>query len=398
MRVRDIAPVLDRMPLPKTYFRNGQPHYLDPIRECLITVTPEESVRQQVIQFLLRDRNIPAHSICVEKPLSEYGLKSRLRADIAIECYNESDTLAVLCIIECKAPHIPIDDRAYEQATHYADLLDARYVMITNGIACESYCWDEEEETYQELSRLPTYRGMLSAHDQKIPPPPPWRRPSWKRPGNFIEECIEDGTFAEGTDRSKLIPLANLYSALMDDSHSLRPRKYGLFTLLEDYGCRYLRYGNASGRGYCNLYRSFLIETEGGTEFTSIGINAYGDNRTILCIAIDGENGIHHALQLAADTYMDRDGTACTFTHNGSITVGQLGARKRSELRPYVQELYPRIVRKDGYLLGTLHHDRPWYIDDPEIKIFLMNLISYALIRDRFRADVQAQDTYLMKN
>ena len=147
MRVRDIAPVLDRMPLPKTYFRNGQPHYLDPIRERLITVTPEESVRQQVIQFLLRDRNIPAHSICVEKPLSEYGLKSRLRADIAIECYNESDTLAVLCIIECKAPHIPIDDRVYEQATHYADLLDARYVMITNGIAWESYCWDEEEET-----------------------------------------------------------------------------------------------------------------------------------------------------------------------------------------------------------------------------------------------------------
>jgi len=129
----------------------------------------------------------------------------------------------------------------------------------------------------------------------------------------------------------------------------------------------------------------------------SIGINAYGDNRTILCIAIDGENSIHHALQLAADTYMDRDGTTCTFTHNGSITVGQLGARKRSELRPYVQRLYPRIVRKDDYLLGILHHDRPWYIDDPEIKTFLMNLISYALIRDRFRADVQAQDTYLRK-
>ena len=39
--------------LPKVYKRAGKECYLDPIRNKLINVTPEETVRQRVIQFLI---------------------------------------------------------------------------------------------------------------------------------------------------------------------------------------------------------------------------------------------------------------------------------------------------------------------------------------------------------
>jgi len=45
--------------LPPIYERNGRKCYLDPIREKLIYITPEETVRQQVISYLLNKLNIP---------------------------------------------------------------------------------------------------------------------------------------------------------------------------------------------------------------------------------------------------------------------------------------------------------------------------------------------------
>ena len=39
--------------LPKVYKRAGKECYLDPIRNKLIQITPEETVRQRAIQYLL---------------------------------------------------------------------------------------------------------------------------------------------------------------------------------------------------------------------------------------------------------------------------------------------------------------------------------------------------------
>ena len=42
--------------LPEIYTRSGKKCYLDPIRNKLIYVTPEETVRQRVIQFLIENK------------------------------------------------------------------------------------------------------------------------------------------------------------------------------------------------------------------------------------------------------------------------------------------------------------------------------------------------------
>jgi hypothetical protein len=41
--------------------------------------------------------------------------------------------------------------------------------------------------------------------------------------------------------------------------------------------------------------------------------------------------------------------------------------------------------------MGSLTYDRDWELDDPEVIKLMENLISYALIRDEYRAFVKEQ-------
>ena len=70
---------LSKAKLPPVYKRNGRDCYLDPIRQRLIFITPEETVRQKVIAYLIDVLKVPPEVIAVEDHLSHYGLKSRNR-------------------------------------------------------------------------------------------------------------------------------------------------------------------------------------------------------------------------------------------------------------------------------------------------------------------------------
>lgn len=58
--------------LPQIYKRRGKDCYLDPVRQKLIYVTPEETVRQRIISYLINEIEVPKESIFVEKHLSHY--------------------------------------------------------------------------------------------------------------------------------------------------------------------------------------------------------------------------------------------------------------------------------------------------------------------------------------
>ena len=81
----------------------------DPIRKKLILISPEEIVRQQVIQFLIKDMQVPTEYIEVEVPMSYFKKGLKGRADIIV--YGERDNqLIPLLIIECKANHVPLTE------------------------------------------------------------------------------------------------------------------------------------------------------------------------------------------------------------------------------------------------------------------------------------------------
>lgn len=125
----------------------------DAIRKKFIILTPEEWVRQHVVQFLMTEKNYPQSLLNVEKVLQVNGLLKRY--DIVV--YNSDGTIHIL--IECKAPEVTISQNTFDQIAQYNMTLQSNYLMVTNGLNHYFCQMDFENEKYQFLTELPNYHS-----------------------------------------------------------------------------------------------------------------------------------------------------------------------------------------------------------------------------------------------
>lgn len=387
---------LENQPLPKIYKRGDKECYLDPIREKLIFITPEETVRQKTISYLINELQIPRSMITVEEHISHYVINSKRRADIVIHKRNDmDDTMSPLAVVECKANGILLGEKAINQVLDYADFMQCEYAMLTDGentICCK---FDAESNQYIDIIAFPNYQDMIKGVYSVVEE----ERISFRIPFEDLEKNLcdyRDFEIGISTAISKAIPIMNLWECLLDVDYKFPSKEYKLFNLLEDYGIRFLSYGNAAGGIFSGPYRSFLINVNGSTEFVSMSISTYVTDakpdiqKTVLNVAIDNEKDTHHSLQLVLDDNLTVIGNSCYFYHHGRIGIGNLGSGRVSELRELVQAKYPLIVDKNRFFLGKLEYDRLWYMNDQEIITLIENLISYALLRDEYRNNYKA--------
>jgi hypothetical protein len=124
----------------------------DEIRKKFIIITPEEWVRQHVVQFLLQNKKYPKSYINVEKTLKINDLKKRY--DVVV--YNPDGSILIL--VECKAPEIKISQHTFDQIARYNMTLKSEYLMVTNGLNHYFCKMDYEKEQYDFLSELPDYK------------------------------------------------------------------------------------------------------------------------------------------------------------------------------------------------------------------------------------------------
>jgi len=132
-------------------FKNSEnkPLIFDVIRKKFVVLTPEEWVRQHVLQFLIEDKGFPIAHINVEKQLVLNNTKKRY--DIVV--YNKDGSIQL--IVECKAPSIGIRQETFDQIARYNLVTDATYLMVSNGLS-HYYCkMDYEKERYHFLEDLP---------------------------------------------------------------------------------------------------------------------------------------------------------------------------------------------------------------------------------------------------
>ena len=106
-----------------------QTYIFDEIRKKWLVLSPEEWVRQHLINYLINHKNYPVNFISIEKELILNNIKKRY--DVVI--YNKQ--LIPKILIECKAPYIELNTGVIEQALRYNLVLKANYVMITNGVS-----------------------------------------------------------------------------------------------------------------------------------------------------------------------------------------------------------------------------------------------------------------------
>lgn len=106
----------------------GKVKVFDEIRRKWLQLTPEEWVRQHLINYLVKEKKYPISLISVEKELVLNDTKKRY--DIVV--YSKS--LEPIIIIECKAPEVNLSEKVLEQALRYNLVLKVPYLMISNGL------------------------------------------------------------------------------------------------------------------------------------------------------------------------------------------------------------------------------------------------------------------------
>lgn len=100
----------------------------DIIRKKYVTLNPEEWVRQHILHFLTTHKNYPKSLIAVEKQLIVNNLKKRF--DVLV--FNHKGEAEI--IVECKAPYTNITQEVFDQIARYNLKINAKYLMVSNGL------------------------------------------------------------------------------------------------------------------------------------------------------------------------------------------------------------------------------------------------------------------------
>lgn len=127
---------------------NGKDQIFDPFRKTWVLLTPEEWVRQNLLQYLVQKLQYPSSLIAVEKEIKLGELSKRF--DIVVY-KNELPWM----IIECKEAKVTLNEKTMEQILQYQQVLGAKYLFISNGH--ETMGAKIESGKLQALQNFPDY-------------------------------------------------------------------------------------------------------------------------------------------------------------------------------------------------------------------------------------------------
>ena len=132
----------------RTKQSNGQTYIWDEIRRKWLRLTPEEMVRQLILQFLMESGYSP-RLIQVEKKVLYHGLDRRFD----IVAYEKE--LIPFLLIECKSPKVQLNQATFDQIAQYNMSLTVPFLWVSNGK--QNFCcqMDYENRSYQFLDHIP---------------------------------------------------------------------------------------------------------------------------------------------------------------------------------------------------------------------------------------------------
>ena len=131
----------------------------DMVRKKFVALTPEEWVRQHLLNFLINEKKYPASLLAVEKELSVAGIKKR--TDVVV--YSRS--AEPLMIAECKSPDVALNQNVFDQIARYNLPLNVEWLLLTNGLI--HYCCriNKDEKKYEMEDEIPEYDKLILHHN-----------------------------------------------------------------------------------------------------------------------------------------------------------------------------------------------------------------------------------------
>ncbi len=125
----------------------------DPIRRKNVAATPEELLRQLVLQYLLEEKRYPAGRIRVEMGLTVNELQKR--CDVLVF----DSGLRPWLLVECKSPKVALTQGVFEQVARYNLPLQVPFLAVTNGLATAVAGLDFGAGGFQFLGDFPDWAG-----------------------------------------------------------------------------------------------------------------------------------------------------------------------------------------------------------------------------------------------
>lgn len=128
---------------------NGRQLIFDGVRKLWVRLTPEEWVRQNFLQYLIKVKNYPASLIAVEKEIKLNELKKR--CDIVV--YKDEKPWM---IVECKEMNIAMGEDVLMQVLRYNISIPSVYLIVTNGNS--TIAWHLADGKAEEIALLPEWK------------------------------------------------------------------------------------------------------------------------------------------------------------------------------------------------------------------------------------------------
>lgn len=368
-------------------FKNGRKKLLyDPCRQRLLQYTPEEEVRQKIIQVLLEDMKIPREALMTEYALNKIDPTSRQRADIVVWHKDRENNEHALLVLEIKANHIELTNHTLEQVQSYNEVLKAKYIGISNGKQMQLYEVNDGN-TIPLTDELYTYTELLKGKVEytkfrelrRLP----YELTTYAR---YVKFIFNEGYIGDGTSE-KLHPfISELQNFILCGEVHISGRYRT--QIVEDLSYGIFTFGNASGGGFTGYYRSFIVKDISGKHSVyRIGIfgsaalvndPVYGNRKgnTQLMVAVDNSGLSTSILQLNIDQFCQYD------KHQDSYVIFHNGRRNgftNHQVLEKVKQYAPELVLNEKVFLGSLSaHDS---ISNKDGSDFIERLIEYASVR-----------------
>ena len=127
-------------------------YVFDRIRKKKVILTPEEWVRQSIINHLINNLNYPEGLISSESLLKYNNLNKR--SDILVKSRNGVDNYL---LIECKSFKMRLNESHLSQVSVYNNVYSSKYIMITNGIDHFVISSSDKSGDINILNNIPDY-------------------------------------------------------------------------------------------------------------------------------------------------------------------------------------------------------------------------------------------------
>ncbi len=119
----------------------------DKVRKKYVALTPEEEVRQLIIDTLNKT---------FQYPLTRFSVESQINVGKTVKRYDiivREKSGNPFMLIECKAKDVEINEKTFIQASNYNIKLNAPYILLTNSIT--TLLFHKTPQGYIQENKIP---------------------------------------------------------------------------------------------------------------------------------------------------------------------------------------------------------------------------------------------------